>query len=470
MASFKEKFSETILGLTETTQEIWSDFIQFLQEAWPVLVFLLCVLMGIWWYADPPPPRHVIMATGSAGGSYEALGKQYAEFFAKKGVTLELKPTNGAQENLRRLSDRNDPVQAAFVQAGVAHPQTVTGIQTLGAIAYDPIWFFYRGPELKVSDFEVQQGKSKFFAGRKVSAGIEGSGTYAQAMNLLKATGLDKGGLQLLNLSGEQAVRALQKGDIDAAFIVDAYEAPNVQALLSDPRMHLATFRRADAIAKMIPYFQILKVPEGAFSLVRDFPSEDYKLVATTTNLLIDDRMHPAIQFLFLEAAREINGRESFFSKRGEFPSFKDSQLPESPVAVHYEKNRYPLISAYFPFWLAEFINRLVFILLPFLVLAYPALQALPSFRTKRMFNKINRLYGELKMFEQELLSNFDQEKRDEYIKRLDVLEYQALNIEVSRSLAGDYYTLRTSIDYVRNCLNRSAHPYQFSEEVDHDL
>ena len=130
MASFKQKFSETILGLTETAQETWSDFTQFLQEAWLVLIFLLIVLMGIWWYADPPPPRHVVMATGSPGGSYEVLGKQYAEFFAKKGVTLELKPTNGAQENLRRLSDRNGLVQAAFVQAGVAHPKNVTGIQT----------------------------------------------------------------------------------------------------------------------------------------------------------------------------------------------------------------------------------------------------------------------------------------------------------------------------------------------------
>ena len=103
-------------------------------------------------------------------------------------------------------------------------------------------------------------------------------------------------------------------------------------------------------------------------------------------------------------------------------------------------------------------------------MVAYPALHALPGFRTKRMFNKINRLYGDLKKFEQELLMNFDPEKRDEYIKQLDLLEYQALNIDVSKSLSSDYYTLRTSIDYVRNCLNRSARPYQFSEGVDRDL
>ena len=86
------------------------------------------------------------------------------------------------------------------------------------------------------------------------------------------------------------------------------------------------------------------------------------------------------------------------------------------------------------------------------------------------MYNKINRLYGELKTFEQDLLTNFDPAKRDEYLKKLDLLEYQALNIKLSKRLAGDYYALRTSIDYVRNCLNRGVYPYQLSDGIDPNL
>ena len=226
----------------------------------------------------------------------------------------------------------------------------------------------------------------------------------------------------------------------------------------------MVTFKRAEAYVKVIPHLHILNVPQGSFDLARNFPPSDMKLLATTTNLLIDDRMHPAIQFLFLEAAREINGRESFFSERGEFPSLKDSMLPESPVAVHYEKNNYPLLMAYFPFWIAELINRLVFVLLPFCVLGYPLLQALPGYRAKRMQNKINRLYGSLKALEQELLNGFNDEQREEYLKRLNLLEYQALRIKVSKRMSSDYYTLRTSIDYVRNCLNRGEYPYGYED------
>ncbi|MBU3615680.1 TAXI family TRAP transporter solute-binding subunit [Polynucleobacter sp. JS-Polo-80-F4] len=463
MGSFKEDLQETCLGISESAQQSWSDFTQFLHETWPILILLLTILMGIWWYSDPPPPRHVLMATGSAGGSYEDLGKKYVEFFKAKGITLELVPTTGAQENIDRLADRKDPVQAAFVQAGVDHAQEVTGIQSLGAIAYDPIWFFYRGSELKTAESDTIGVVLQHFANKKISVGIPGSGTYAQSTKILKAAGYEKG-IQVLNLAGHDAVKALQAGEIDGAFIVDSYEAPNVQSLLNDKSLHLVTFKRAAAYAKLMPYLNILHIPQGAFNLPRNFPATDMKMLATTTILLIDDRMHPAIQFLFLEAAKEINGKESFFSERGEFPSFKDSMLPESPVAVHFEKNNYPMLAAYFPFWVAELISRLMFVVLPFCILGYPLLQALPGYRAKRMKNKIHRLYSSLKALEQELLNGFDNQQRDEYLKRLNLLEYQALNIKISKHLSSDYYSLRTSIDYVRNCLNRGIHPYQFSE------
>ena len=464
MGSIKQDIKETYLGLYETAQEKWSDLTQFLLEAWPLLLLLLTLLLGVWWYADPPPPRHVVMATGQPGGSYDTLGKKYAAFFEKKGITLELLPTKGAEENVAHLIDRKDPVQAAFVQAGAFHPHEVTGVESLGTISYDPIWLFYRGPEMKVNDFQAVKARANFFLNSRMSVGIKGSGTYAQAMHILKANGFQEAP-HFLHLSSSQSVEALQKGKIDAAFIVDAYEAPNVQKLIADPSLHLVAFDRAEAYARLLPYMQILNVPAGAFSLVRNFPATDIKLMASTTNLLIDDRMHPALQFLFLEAAREINGKASFFSEHGEFPSFKATGLPQSPVALHYEKNGSPLLMLYFPFWLAELINRLIFVLLPFCAVAYPVLLTLPGYRNKRMRRKVDKLYGILKTYEQELTENFLPEVKDEYLKKLDLLEYQALQLQVSKSMSGDYYALRTSIDYVRNCLNRGIDPYQVRED-----
>ena len=77
------------------------------------------------------------------------------------------------------------------------------------------------------------------------------------------------------------------------------------------------------------------------------------------------------------------------------------------------------------------------------------------------MRRKIDQMYGVLKTYEQELTINFKPDTKDEYLKKLDLLEYQALQLKVSKSMSGDYYALRTSIDYVRNCLNRGVQPYQ---------
>jgi TRAP-type uncharacterized transport system substrate-binding protein len=466
MGSFKDNVKETFLGLSDSTQEKWFDFVQFLKETWPILAVLLFIILGMGMYADPPPPRHVMMATGGAGSFSEILGKRYAEFFVKKGITLELVPTKGAQENIDRLSDRNDPLQVAFVQAGVVSTKGTTGIQSLGVIAHNPIWFFYRGPERNFKELHVVDKGMQYFLTKKISIGVEGSGTHAQAIKLLKLSGYGPGP-GFVNLPGDQGVKAIQNGEIDGVFMVDAYDSPNVQALLKDPNLQIGTFERAGAYAKLAPYLHVLDVPEGAFDLKRNFPKADIKMLATTTNLLIDDRMHPAIQFLFLQAASEINGKATFFSERGEFPSFKNTMFPESPVAIHYENNNYPFLVtllSHLPFWLAELVNHIVFLVLPFLIISYPLLQALPGFRTRRMQNKINRLYAELKGLEQELLANFDLSKRDEYLRILDVLEYRALTIQVSKRLASECYSLRASIDYVRNCLNRGVQPYQIDE------
>ncbi|WP_197712810.1 hypothetical protein [Polynucleobacter necessarius] len=147
MGSIKQDIKEAALGFTEDIQERWRDFVLFLKEAWPILTLLFILLVGIWLYADPPPPRQVLMATGTEGGSYEVMAKKYVTFFEKKGIKLEPVKTKGAQENLKRLADRKDSLQAAFVRAGTFNPGGIGGIDSLGAVDYEPIWFFYRGPE-----------------------------------------------------------------------------------------------------------------------------------------------------------------------------------------------------------------------------------------------------------------------------------------------------------------------------------
>jgi TRAP-type uncharacterized transport system substrate-binding protein len=87
-----------------------------LATAWP-LVLLVLVGFGVaLYFVKPAPPKHLVMSTGREDGTYHAFAKRYQEIFARNGVTLELMPSGGSRENLRRLSE--EEAMIALVQGG----------------------------------------------------------------------------------------------------------------------------------------------------------------------------------------------------------------------------------------------------------------------------------------------------------------------------------------------------------------
>ena len=118
MTKFEEDTRELLHAMFETGLDEARSLKSFIQDAWPMLLLLVMILSVGIWFIRPAPPRHVLLDVGSQGGAYENMGKQYAEFFARNGITLELVHTAGAGENIARLRYHNDPLQAAFVQGG----------------------------------------------------------------------------------------------------------------------------------------------------------------------------------------------------------------------------------------------------------------------------------------------------------------------------------------------------------------
>lgn len=452
MGTVREDLQDQIIAIRETVMDSWKDLKSFVQETWPALTILLAILIVAVWVADPAPPRHVIMATGPAGSSNQLLGQKYQHYFAERGITLELVATEGSVENVMRLQDKNDPVMAAFVMSGAAKPLT-PGIQTLGSINYQPFWCFYYAPQpIPAKSRTVQLSDSM------VNVGTPNSGTYLLARQVLGLNGLDLEKKNFVHLPDDQALKALKRHQLESMCVVDAYESPNVQAILAMPGLQLSDFDRAEAYARQVAAIEMVTIPEGGLSLVNNRPDKPYQLIAATTEILIDERLHPAIQTLFLMAAKSINGKESFFSKEGEFPMFIDSSQHRSKEAeIFYEKGT-PLLMEFMPFWMAEFIRRLIVTMLPFFAVAYPVIRSMPNYHKNRVRGRINRMYGALKFFEQSLVTAYDPGQKVSYLAQLDAMEREALGMKVPKSVASDYYTLRSSIDFVRNCVLRDSY------------
>lgn len=453
MGNFKNDIWNQITAFYETVICNWKNFIQMLKEIWPLLALLFLAVVLVVIFAGPAPPRHVLMGTGPKGSSHELLGKRYASFFAKHGITLELVPTSGAVENFHRLKDRNDPMMAAFSISGAVNIDDMQGVETLGSIDYHPAWFFYKSPvELPAMNRFTEMSKLK------INIGKEGSGTNLVAHRILEMNELSPDALNLSEDSSHLAIEDLEKRKIDGMLIVDSYESPNVKKILSMDGIQVADFARAEAYADLNRSFEVVKVPRGGLSLRKDWPSRDIKMIAVTTEILVDDRLHPAIQMLFLMAAKAINGPETFFSQEREFPSFKSTMLPRSHEAEIFYQKGPPSTLNYLPFWLAEFLNRIFLLLLPFAALAYPLIRSMPNYYRNRIRSHMNEIYGSIKFFEQQLSTSYDVNKKEEYLKRVDEFEREALSMTVPALLASDYYTLRSTIAFVRDSLSRDAY------------
>jgi len=450
MDSFKNEVRDHVVAIYELVREELLNIYQFVREAWLLILLLLSLFAVVIWLAKPAPPKHVLIGTGAIGDSYEELAKQYVDFFKKNGVTLELEKTKGAEENIQYIKDRNHRMQAAFIQSGVVTTrEQAQGLQSLGSLDYEPLWIFYR-KDLFSSDyipkFELLE--------HPISIGEPGSGTYFHALRLLELTHRDLS-KNFKTLSNNEAVEAFKNGTIDTVVMVDGLDSENVQAMINDPNARVAGFRKAEAFARLLPFYHVLTIPEGSLNLPRNEPPQTIQTIAPTTNLVIDPNMHPAIQLLFLQAAEKVNSGRSFFASYGEFPAYKDSVIEESEVAKRFYENGAPGFMEYMPFWLAEFLNRMVILLLPMAAFAYPILKSMPAYRLRRVRSRLNEVYGALKLFEQELEKDYDPTQHDAYLIRLDDLDKRAQKLRVPSAVVSEYYTLRTTIDFVRNLIER---------------
>ena len=453
MASFKEDVHEHVSALYQTIADEVGSWLSLLKEIWPLVALLLAGLLVLLWFAKPAPPTKVLMATG-AGGSYRVLGEKYQAYFKAKGIHLQLIETHGSLENLQHLIDRKDPIQAAFVQGGTTlADQNVTGVLSLGSVDYEPVWIFYRA---KAFD-EKQKILDRDIIKLKMGVGPMGSGTHLQAMNILKLNGLSVDSPNLKSISNTEGVAALEKGELDALILVDGYDSPNVQRLILNPNIQLANFKRADAYTRLMTYFEELTIPMGGFDLEKNIPAQAVELISTTTNLLIDDRLHPAIQLLFLEAAKDINGVKTYFAKAGEFPAYRNNEVPLSEEARYFYQKGTPALMKYLPFWMAEFIERMFLLLVPFAAFAYPIIKSIPNYRVNLARKQINSIYKELEKFEQATIENFDPNKRQDYIEVLNEMERRVVESKAAKLVTADCYTLRNNIEFIRNALTKQT-------------
>ncbi|MBK8919039.1 MAG: TAXI family TRAP transporter solute-binding subunit [Azonexus sp.] len=416
--------------------------------AWWIILIVGIGFVVAYQFVQPAPPSRIVISTGGEAGAYYQFAKRYAAILARDGITLEVLTSAGSLQNLERL--KAGEADVAFVQGGVVTPpedgQEDSSLLSLGSMFYEPVWVFYRGAAALTRLTDLQ--------GKRIAIGQEGSGVRQLAQQLLEANEI-RPGEHLVPLSGLKAAEELQQGRIDAAFIIAAENAPVVQVLLRSPGVRVMSFSQSSAYQRRFPFLTRLTFPKGVADLVRDFPPEDIRVLAPTSNLAVRDDLHPALQSLLLQAASEVHGKAGFFQDAGEFPAYKDPMLPLSPEAARYYKSGPPFLQRYLPFWLAVLADRLIVMLVPIIALLIPLLKVAPAIYSWRIRSKIFRCYGELKFLEDDLKEHFDADRLPEYRTRLDALDEEASRLRVPLAFTDLVYTLRGHVNLVRKTLDK---------------
>jgi NMT1-like family len=411
---------------------------------WAAIVF--AVLYIIYRLVDPLPPRHLAIAAGMAGSGYEKIARQYVRILARDGVELEVRNSAGAVENLDLLRDAASGVQAALTTFGVTQPNDADTFYSLGGIFDAAIFIFYRNAE-PITLFAQ-------FRGKRLSIGVPGSALRSLMLEVLKTTdGLDAS-THLSDLDYTQSIDALIAGEIDVAIVPQLNGSP-LQRLLDAPEIRLMNVAQAEAIAKTVPGLKHVVLWRGLISLSRDIPNSDVDLLASRNRLLVRKHLHPALQYLLLEAMREVHWAPGPFNRLGEFPAEQPNDLPLSPTAEAFYRSGPTFWQRYTSFWFTSLLNRIVFFVIPVAAMLIPVIGFAPRLYRWLYVRRINQLHRALGNVERELAQSADRSRLIDYQKRIVEIAYAVRLLKVARPFEVDLQRLRIHLRMVQEEVSR---------------
>lgn len=409
----------------------------------PVLLVVAATALFFHSLVRPGFPRTLVMTAGSEGGAYLVYAERYRELLVREGIRLQVLPSDGSLENLERLKNSSSRVDVGFVQGGAATGADLSGLVSLGAVSYEPLWVFGRG--------NVPFERGKPFRGKRLAVGNPGSGTRKVVMELLAASGVEGSTAEFLGLGGTEAAEAIRRGEADVAFFFASAKAPIVQDLLRADGIRLLDFPRAEAYPIHFPLLSVVRLPAGGIDLAEDVPSRDVTLLADVAQLVAREDLHPAAVGPLLEVARRVHGGAGFFERAGEFPAPRMGDIPLSDDAVRYYESGLPFLYRHLPFWAAAMATRVALLLIPIIGLTLPLMKLVPPLYQWRMRSRIYRWYRDLMALEADLLQDPDPGRRSEYLDRLSWIDRQLDNVHPPLSIAQERYAFRLHIDTVRS-------------------
>ncbi|MCR5136142.1 MAG: TAXI family TRAP transporter solute-binding subunit [Oscillospiraceae bacterium] len=263
-----------------------------------ILAVLIAVMMlfalSATAFADAMPKdggSKLVFTTGGEAGTYYGFGSVLAQKVSDVTSTSVTAITSGGSAANIDALDMGD-AQLAFSQSDVlsyAYTGTrsfeeigaVTNFSIVAPLYMEQVQIVTLNPEIKtVADL----------AGKSVSIGAAGSGTYFNAIDVLGAYGLTENDIKPTYQSFGDSAEALQDGQIDAAFIVAGAPTTAVTSLAASKSVSLVSLddEHIDALIAESPFYAKAVIPAATYNMAEDATTVAVSAVVIAGNDVAD--------------------------------------------------------------------------------------------------------------------------------------------------------------------------------------
>jgi len=267
-----------------------------------------------------PAKVFVNLATGGTGGTYYPLGGAMAEIWNKNipGMNATAQSTGASVANINMLKEGK--VEVIMVQNDVTYyASTASEMKETFKEKYTDL----RGlctlyPET-VQIVTKADKKIKTVAdlkGKKVAVGAAGSGTEANARQILEEYGITYKDISPQYLNFNDAAGSLKDGNVDAAFVTAGHPTSAIMDIASQHKVVLVPIDddKAASLIKKYPFYAKVTIPTGTYTGV----DTETKAVAVMAMLAVSTKMSDDTAYQLLKTMYANTDRIKAAHKVGE--------------------------------------------------------------------------------------------------------------------------------------------------------
>lgn len=247
-------------------------------------------------------PDFISILTGGTGGTYYPLGGAFASIISDEtGIEANSETSGASAENMTTL--KNGDAEIAFTQTDIAsyakegklmfEGNAVENVQAIGTLYPETIHI------VTTADTGIKSVED--LKGKKVSIGAPGSGTAANAEQILEVHGLTLDDIEKQDLDFAESTEGIQDGAIDAAFVTAGSPAGAVEGLSATADVVIVPIAqdKIDALIEKYPYYIQDEIPSGTYGLADAVPTVAVSAMLAVVDSLSEDAVYQITKAIF---------------------------------------------------------------------------------------------------------------------------------------------------------------------------